>query len=214
MRRIGLLMVYAESDPEGQTRIAAIRNRLQQLGWVEGRNLRIDYRWGALDAASRQQFAQELVALHPDLILSQDTPTTASLLEATRTIPIVFMICCPIRSAWASSRASHGRAATSPVSSIWKRSIAGKWVELLKEIAPLHYQESPSCSILTLPPRMPRFTWTPSRLPPAPWQWKRSQHLFTTRQELELCHLPHRAREANAGLIVMPDAIHSASIAL
>jgi putative tryptophan/tyrosine transport system substrate-binding protein len=86
MRRIGVLMAHAESDPEFKTYVAAFRGGLEKLGWTEGRNIRIDFRWGALDdAESRQRSAKELVALLPDLILTQNTPPTASMLQQTRT---------------------------------------------------------------------------------------------------------------------------------
>jgi putative ABC transport system substrate-binding protein len=88
MRRIGVLMGWAESDREGEARVAAFREGLQKLGWAEGRNIRIDTRWATpRDAELRQRFAKELVALQPDLILSHNTPTTATLLQQTRTIP-------------------------------------------------------------------------------------------------------------------------------
>src|SRR5258707_722521 len=91
MRRIGVLMGYAEGDVEGQSYLAAFREGLQKLGWVEDRNTRFDARWAtADDAEARQRFAKELVALQPDLILSNNTPTTAALLQQTRAIPIVF----------------------------------------------------------------------------------------------------------------------------
>ena len=91
MRRIGVLMGYAESDLEAQANIAAFREGLQKLGWTEGHNIRIDTRWAApADAEARQRFAKELVALQPDLILSHTTPTTSALLQQTRTIPIIF----------------------------------------------------------------------------------------------------------------------------
>src|SRR5256886_13083417 len=83
MRRIGVLMGYAESDGEGQAFVAAFREGLQKLGWTEGRNIRIDTRWAALYAESMQRFAKELVAQQPDLIVSQRTPTTASLRQQT-----------------------------------------------------------------------------------------------------------------------------------
>lgn len=76
MRRIGVLMALAESDPEAQAWITAFREGLQKLGWAEGRNIRIDTRWAALEAEAMQRYATELVALQPDLILSQNTPTT------------------------------------------------------------------------------------------------------------------------------------------
>ena len=91
VRRIGVLMAYPESDPEGQAWVAAFREGLQKLGWAENRNMRIDYRWAIPDDAdSIQRFAKELVALKPDLILAQSTPIVESLLQQTRTIPIIF----------------------------------------------------------------------------------------------------------------------------
>ena len=90
MRRIGVLMSYAESDPDGKVFVAAFREGLQQLGWLEGRDIRIDDRWAALDAEAMQQFAKELIALQPDLILSQTTNSTSALLQQSRTVPIIF----------------------------------------------------------------------------------------------------------------------------
>ena len=90
-RRIAALMGFAESDRQGQARVAAFREELQKLGWAESRNIGIEYRWTTpSDVESRQRSAKELVALHPDLILSHGTPNTATLLQQTRTIPIVF----------------------------------------------------------------------------------------------------------------------------
>ena len=90
MRRIGVLMGFLESDSQAQSFIAAFRDGLQKLGWTDGRDLRIDARWAAFDAESRQRFAKGLIAPQPDLILSHTTSTTAALLEQTRTIPIIF----------------------------------------------------------------------------------------------------------------------------
>ena len=93
VRRIGVLMAHAESDPEFQAYLTTFREELQKLGWTEGRNIRIDSRWGALDdAEARQRSAKELVALQPDLILTQNTPPSASMLQETRAIPIVFVV--------------------------------------------------------------------------------------------------------------------------
>src|SRR5262249_30469704 len=87
MRRIGVLMAHAESDPEGQAFVAAFRAGLQKLGWTEGRNIRIDTRW-APEVELMQGLAKELIALQPDLILANNTPTTAAVLQQTNTIPI------------------------------------------------------------------------------------------------------------------------------
>jgi putative tryptophan/tyrosine transport system substrate-binding protein len=91
MRRIGVLMAFAEGDREGQAFVTAFRDDLRHFGWIEGRNIRIDRRWAtADDPGSIPRLADELVALEPDLILSHSTPTTAALLKRTRTIPIIF----------------------------------------------------------------------------------------------------------------------------
>ena len=136
MRRIGILMAYPESDPEAQTRVAAFRDGLQKLGWTEGRNTQIDTRWAAPDdAESMRRFAKELVALQPDLILSNTTPTTTALLQQTRTIPIVFTIVGdPIGSGFVASFPRPGGNVTGFI--VTEPTMAGKWVELLKEIAP------------------------------------------------------------------------------
>ena len=135
VRRIGVLMAYSESDPEGQANVAAFREGLQKLGWTDGRNLRIDSRWAALDAELMQRYAKELVALQPDLILSSSTPTTAALLQQTRTIPIIFAIVVdPVGSGFVASLSRPGGNVTG--FTIMETSLAGKWLELLKEIAP------------------------------------------------------------------------------
>ena len=135
MRQIGVFMSLAESDAEGQARVAAFRKGLQTLGWAEDRNVRIDIRWAASDAALMQRFAKELVALQPDLILSHNTPTTASLLQQTRTIPIVFVVVSdPVGSGFVASFARPGGDATGFTNI--EPTMAGKWLELLNEIAP------------------------------------------------------------------------------
>ena len=134
MRRIGVLMTFTERDPEGQARVTAFREGLQKLGWTEGRNIRIDYRW-VPDAKLIPQFAKELVALEPELILANSTPATASLREHTRTIPIIFVqVIDPVGAGLVDSLARPGGNVTGFISS--EPMLAGKWLELLKEIAP------------------------------------------------------------------------------
>ena len=136
MRRIGVLMAYAESDAEGQSWVAAFREGLRKLGWAEGRNIRIDIRWATPEVEAIQGFAKELVSLQPDLILSQSTPTTAALLQQTRTIPIIFAnIADPVGSGFVASFPRPGGNVTGFVLQ-FEPTIAGKWLELLKEIAP------------------------------------------------------------------------------
>ena len=136
MRRIGVLMGFAESDPEAQAWIAAFREGLQKLGWAEGRNIRIDTRWATpRDVEARQGFAKELVALQPYLILASTTPPTAALLQQTRTIPIIFAIAAdPVGSGFVASFARPGGNVTGFTT--MEPTMAGKWLELFKEIAP------------------------------------------------------------------------------
>jgi putative ABC transport system substrate-binding protein len=134
MRRIGVLMYLAADDPEGQARLAAFAQALTQLGWSDGRNLRIDTRWANADNVRKH--AAELVALAPDVLLAATgTATVAPLLEATRTVPIVFAIVIdPVGAGFVASLAQPGGNATG--FTIFEYSMSGKWLELLKEIAP------------------------------------------------------------------------------
>ena len=129
VRRIGVLMGYPESDSEAQTKIAAFRDGLQKLGWTESRNTRIETRWATpVDAQSMGRLAKELVALVPDLILSSTTPTTAALLQQTRTIPIVFAtVADPVGSGFVASFPRPGGNVTGFV--VFEASLPGKWLE-------------------------------------------------------------------------------------
>src|SRR5262245_15776259 len=134
VRRIGVLIPFAESDPVVQAWIAVFREGLQKAGWTEGRDIRIDTRWGH-DTQSRQRSAMELVALMPDVILAHGTPAVAPLLEATRTIPIVFLgVIDPVGARFVTSLARPGGNATG--FTLYEYSMGAKWLELLKEIAP------------------------------------------------------------------------------
>ena len=135
MRRIGILMAYAESDTVYQGYVIAFQEELQKLGWEQGRNIRFHYGWAGPDLESINRFAKELVALQPDLILSSSTPTTASLLQQTQTIPIIFAnIIDPVASGFVASLSRPGGNATGYI--ILEPSMASKWPELLKEIVP------------------------------------------------------------------------------
>src|ERR1700733_4386768 len=135
VRRIGILTFSAESDPEGQSSVAAFREELGKLGWIEGRNLEINIRWAAADLESMKRFAKELVAIEPDFILTSSTPATATMLQATRTIPIVFVIVAdPVGSGFVASLPRPGGNATGFTPLV--RSLGGQGVEVLKEIAP------------------------------------------------------------------------------
>ena len=135
VRRVGVLMNLAVGDPEGEARIAAFVQALQRLGWSEGRNLRIDYRWAADDAGAFHRYAEELLALAPDVILAAATPGVQALQQATRTVPIVFAIVAdPVGAGIIDSLARPGGNTTGFTP--FEYGISGKWLELLKEIAP------------------------------------------------------------------------------
>jgi putative ABC transport system substrate-binding protein len=135
MRRIGVLLGIASDDPDAQTRYAAFLQRLQQLGWIERRNLRIDARWAAGNAADTRKYAAELVALAPDIIVSIGSATVGPLLQATRTVPIVFTIVIdPVGAGFVDNLSRPGANATGFM--IFEYSLCGKWLELLKQIAP------------------------------------------------------------------------------
>jgi putative ABC transport system substrate-binding protein len=135
MRRIGVLMAISADDAEAQARIAAFVQGLQQLGWTVGKNVRVDYRMAGIEADTLRKYAGELVALAPDVILAQSSPSIAVLLQATRTVPIVFtLIADPVGAGYVDSLAHPGGNATG--FSVFEYSIGGKWLELLKEIAP------------------------------------------------------------------------------
>jgi putative ABC transport system substrate-binding protein len=135
MRRIGVLMAINADDPEAQARIAAFVEGLQQLGWTVGKNVRVDYRLAGIDAEILRKYAAELVALAPDVILAQSSTAVAPLLQATRTVPIVFTIVAdPVGAGYVDSLARPGGNATG--FTVFEYAIGGKWLELLKEIAP------------------------------------------------------------------------------
>jgi putative tryptophan/tyrosine transport system substrate-binding protein len=135
LRRIGVLMNLAADDAEGQARLAAFLQGLQEAGWAVGQNVRIDLRWGAGDPDRFRKQAAELVALTPDVVLASSLPVVGPLLQATRTVPIVFVqVVDPVGAGLVASLAQPGGNATGFTNSEF--GIAAKWVELLKEIAP------------------------------------------------------------------------------
>jgi putative ABC transport system substrate-binding protein len=136
MRRIGVLMNSSATDSEGKARFAAFLQGLQQLGWTDGRNVRMDIRWGATgDIDGIRKYAAELVALSPDVILATTTPSIAALQQATRTVPIVFaMVVDPVGAGFVESLARPGGSTTGFMQ--FEYSLSGKWLELLKQIAP------------------------------------------------------------------------------
>jgi putative ABC transport system substrate-binding protein len=135
VRRIGVLMNVAADDPEAQARNVAFLQGLHELGWTEGRNVRIDYRWAAGDADRLRRYAAELVALAPDVVLASGTSTVGPLQRASGTVPIVFAgVADPVGAGLVNSMARPGSNATGFIS--FEYVLSGKWLELLKQIAP------------------------------------------------------------------------------
>jgi putative ABC transport system substrate-binding protein len=135
LRRIGVLIPGASDDPEYQGRLAAFLQGLQQLGWIDGRNVRIDTRIGATDADLVRKYAVELVALGPDVVMAVSTNAMPPLLQATRTVPIVFAVVAdPVGAGYVESLARPGGNVTGFTG--FEFAVSGKWLELLKEIAP------------------------------------------------------------------------------
>ena len=204
MRRIGVLTAYAESDPEAQAWMVAFREELQKLGWVDGRNIRIDYRWAVSDV-DMQRFAKEVVALQPDLILSNNTPTTAALLQQTRTIPIIFAnVTDPVGSGFVASFSRPDGNVTGFTS-----------IEptiLLKEIAPRVARGV----FLFNPVTAPYSEYFPTPLKVAAPSLDAEVIAAPVRDTSELeSVVAAQAREPNSGLIVTPDSftdIHRAEV--
>jgi putative tryptophan/tyrosine transport system substrate-binding protein len=135
MRRVGVLMPTAADDTEGQARIAAFLQGLQQWGWTVGGNMRVDIRWTAGDAERIRKAVTEIVALAPDVIFANTTAIVGPLLQATRTVPIVFAVVAdPVGAGYVNSLARPGGNATGFTT--FEYGIAGKWLELLKQLAP------------------------------------------------------------------------------
>jgi putative ABC transport system substrate-binding protein len=208
MRRMGVLLGNAE-DHEAQSWVAALREELGKLGWTEGRNIEIDIRWAAADVASMKRFAKELVALQPDLILTQSTPAAGAMLEQTHTIPVVFVLVAdPVGSGYVASLPRPGGNATgfTPIVS----SLGGKWVELLKEIAP-------RLARVTLLFNPPTATFIQAYLSP----FKAAAASVGVEAivapvngvpELQ-SQVTTQAREPNSGLVVIPDTFTQAHLA-
>jgi ABC-type uncharacterized transport system substrate-binding protein len=135
VRRIGVLSSLAEDDPESVARRPAFEQALKALGWTNGSNLRVDYRWGADDADRVRKLAAEIIALAPDVILTSGNSVLAPLMQATRTIPIVFVqVIDPVGTGFVKSLARPGGNVTGFTP--FEYSLAAKWLELLKQIAP------------------------------------------------------------------------------
>jgi putative ABC transport system substrate-binding protein len=176
MKRIGVLMQFAESDPVATAQLSGFMQGLTQLGWTDGRNARMDLRWAAGSVDRDRMFAKELVDLQPDVILAHTTPATAELQRETRTIPIVFAVVSdPVGVGFVASLPRPGGNLTGFVH--MEASIGGKWLELLTEIAP----GVKRATIMFNPTRLPtpdRITCPHSTQQPDRSRWRRSRRPF------------------------------------
>jgi putative tryptophan/tyrosine transport system substrate-binding protein len=211
MPRIAVLMGYAESDREGQANVAAFQGGLQKLGWTEGRNIRLDTRWAAAEADLMQRFAKELVALQPDLILTQNTPATAAVLQQTRTIPIIFAnVSDPVGSGFVAGLPRPGGNVTGLIDI--DASMAGKWLGLLKEVAPRVARVAFLFNPATAP--FAEYYVTPFKAAAASFPVEAIAAPVRDTSELESV-VAGQAREPDGGLIVMPEAfmnVHRAEV--
>ena len=201
-RRIGVLMGSAENEPEEQAYLAAFREELQKLGWTESHNIRIDTRWSTPDdPEARERAAKELVALQPDLLISEFTPTTTVLLQQTHTIPIIFVaVSDPVGSGFVASFARPGGNATGFVTA--DGLLGGKWLELLKEIAP----RVARVAVPFNPATTPYANFYVNPLKAAATHFAMEAIIAAVRDTTELNSVvAAQAREPNTGLIVIPE---------
>jgi len=206
-RRVGILMGCSEQEQEGQSYVAAFRDGLRHLGWIDGRNVQIERRWAPPgDAELLSRFSNEIVALKPDLIISHSTPTTAALLRQTRDIPIIFaFVSDPLGSKFVESFSRPGGNATGFI--VMEPTVSSKWLELLKEIAPNVGRVA--------------FLFNPATAPYAEYYLKPFRVAGTSlkvesipapvRDETEIDSvIAAHAREPSGGLIAMPDSFMDA----
>jgi putative ABC transport system substrate-binding protein len=203
VRRIGVLMSFLDNDLEAQGYVATFHQGLQKLGWVEGRNIHSNSRWaGGEDTEALRKFARELVALDPHVILSSSTPSTAALVQETRSIPIVFAIVVdPIGSGFVANLDHPGGNVTGFTNV--EPTMAGKWLELLKEIAP-HVRRA---AFLYNPASAPYFELllSPFKTAAASLGVEAIASPVHDRSDLELA-IAALTRVPNGGLVVMPDS--------
>jgi putative tryptophan/tyrosine transport system substrate-binding protein len=210
VRRIGVLMPYDENDPFAKLQLSTLTQALADLGWADGRNVRMDFRWAGGDIDRIGAFAQELVALQPDIIVASSTPVAAALQRETRTIPIVFAnVSDPVVSGIVAAFNQSGGNITG--FALYEAPLGGKWLELLSEIAP----GLKRAAIMFNPDTAPVSAFMPSletaarslKVVPIPGPVHRDVEIETALIAL--------GREPRGGLVVMPDtftAVHRVAI--
>jgi putative tryptophan/tyrosine transport system substrate-binding protein len=206
VRRIGVLMGFAETDPTARSWVIAFRDALTKLGWTEGSNLRIELRWAAADPDRIRTLARELVELRPDAIFDQTTPVTGALARETQTIPIVFVyVADPIGSGFTPSLARPGGNITG--FTYLEPTTGGKWVGLLKEIAPRTH-----VAILFNPATAPplKFYMPSIQAAASSLALEASSAPVHAKDEIETV-IAAEARNPGGGLLVMPDVFNDAN---
>ena len=197
VRRIAVLNALAEDDPESVARRPAFEQALKGLNWTNGSNLRIDYRWAAGDTERMRKFAAEIVALEPDVILTSGSIVVPLMMQATRTIPIVFVqVVDPVGSGFVKSLARPGGNVTGFTP--FEYSLAGKWVELLKQIAP-HVTRAAVIRDPTRGPGIGQFAVVQAVAPSLGMELSPINALDVSEMESEITEF---ARSPNGGLIV------------
>jgi putative ABC transport system substrate-binding protein len=211
VRRVGALMQNDETDPEAKSWLSRFTQGLSELGWTDGRSVRIDIRWASGNVDRMRMFAKELVGLQPDVILVMSTPATAALQRETRTIPIIFVaISDPVGSGFVAGLPRPGGNITGFIS--YEESLAGKWLQLLMEIAPGVKRAAAIFNPETAPVNrsyyLPSFEQTARSLQVEP-----ITALVHSDAEIEAA-ITSVGREPGGGLVVMPDSfmvVHRAS---
>jgi putative ABC transport system substrate-binding protein len=205
IRRVGVLIALEANDAEGQSELKALREAFQELGWTEGRNLRLEIRWAGGEPARIQASAKELVTLPCEAIISRSTPATAALIKETRTTPIVFSyVVDPIGSGFVQSFPRPGGNVTG--FQVYEFTMAPKWLELLLEIAPSARRAGLIHNPATAPPG---FLHALDKLPPSPSVILIPSPVHSS-SEIDAA-ITELAHEHDAGLIIMPDTFNDAN---
>jgi putative tryptophan/tyrosine transport system substrate-binding protein len=200
MRRIGVLISYDENDPEGKLRYSVFTQALADLGWADGRNVRMDFRWVGGDINRIRAFAKELVGLQPDIIVTAGTPAITALQRETRTIPIVF---ASVGEPAASGLVARLDRPSGNITgfAVWEATLGGKWLELLSEIAP----GLKRAAIMFNPDTAPASAYMPS-FEAAARSLKVVLIIAPVRSDAEIeTAIIALGRESGGGLVIMPD---------
>jgi putative ABC transport system substrate-binding protein len=200
MRRIGVLMATVQGDPEAQARLGGLRQALQELGWTDGRNVLVDYRWAGTDPDRMRAYAAELVGLTPDVILAHSAPAIMAAQRQTRTVPLVFvMVPAPVEIGLVASLTHPGGNITGLTH--FETAMAGKWLEILREISPGLTRVA-----FLLHPEHPAWAGYASTIEAAASSFRIAVSPAGARDAIGIERaLEAFAREPNGGLMVLPD---------